>query len=44
MNNNPFPNLHKQQFISLTTFRFYLKVRRVQQAFWEIKPAQEPTA
>ena len=44
MNNDPFPDLHKQQFINLTTFKVYLKVRHVPQAFWEIKAAQEPTA
>ena len=44
MNNNPFPDLHKQQFINLTTFKVHLKVRRVPQAFWEIKLAQELTA
>ncbi len=42
MNNNPFPNLHKQQFINLTASR-----RSGQPAVTtvgEIKPAQEPTA
>ncbi len=42
MNNNPFPKLHKQQFINLTTYR--RSGQPVVTSVWEIKPAQEPTA
>ncbi len=36
--------LDKKYGLQMTLFKVYLKVRRVPRAFWEIKPAQEPTA
>ena len=36
--------LDKKYGLQMTFFKIYMKVRRVPQAFWEIKPAPEPTA
>jgi PPOX class probable F420-dependent enzyme len=36
--------LDKKYGLQMTLCKVYMKVRRVPQAFWEIKPAQEPAA
>ena len=36
--------LDKKYGLQMTFFKIYLKVRRIAQTYWEIKPAQEPTA
>lgn len=36
--------LDKKYRLQMTVFKLYMKVRHTPQAFWEIKPAQEPAA
>jgi uncharacterized protein len=36
--------LDKKYGWQMTFFKIYIKVRRISQTYWEIKPAQEPTA
>jgi uncharacterized protein len=36
--------LDKKYGWQMMFFKIYIKVRRISQAYWEIKPAQEPTA